>query len=412
MITFADLGVAPGVIATLEERGITTPTEIQALVVRDGMAGRDIIGRAPTGSGKTIAFGLVLVDVLARHGRAARGPSGLVLVPTRELADQVGDELALLLGDRRGVAVVVGGVAYDRQVRAAAKASVVVATPGRLEDLIARRDVSLGGVRIAVVDEADRMADMGFLQAVQRILALCPGNRQTLLFSATLDDRVAKLSNQFQKSPARYEVSGAVDAPNIEHVVRIVPRERRLGAVAEEVDRCGSLILFCRTKHGSDRVSRQLADEGISSVVIHGNRSQAQRRTALEAFRSGRADVLVATDVAARGIHIDAVPCVVHWDPPAEDADYVHRSGRTARAGQPGRVVSLVDPGQKRLVSKMFARLGYDTTVDESDSRDLRPGEVGWIGRSSTRRPRPAVERERASAPHRSRRGSPRRSRG
>lgn len=412
MITFAELGVPPSLVAALARRGITSPTEIQALVVRDGMAGKDIIGRAPTGSGKTIAFGLVLVDVLAKRSHNARVPAALVLVPTRELADQVGEELGLLIGDRRSVAVVVGGVAYDRQVRAAARAAVIVATPGRLEDLIARRDVGLGAVRLAIVDEADRMADMGFLQAVQRILGLCPGSRQTLLFSATLDDRVAKLSTQFQKSPARYEVSGAVDAPNIEHIVRIVPRERRLGAVAEEVDRCGSLILFCRTKHGSDRVSRQLADEGISSVVIHGNRSQAQRRTALEAFRSGRADVLVATDVAARGIHIDAVPCVVHWDPPAEDADYVHRSGRTARAGQSGRVVSLVDPGQKRLVSKMFNRLGYETTVDESDSRDLRPGELGWIGRPARRRPRPAVERGRGGAQLRSRRGSPRRSRG
>jgi len=412
MITFVDLGVAAPLVASLHERGIVAPTEIQALVVRDGMAGKDIIGRAPTGSGKTIAFGLVLVDVLRRAAQAAKGPLGLVLVPTRELADQVGDELALLLGDRRAVAVVVGGVAYERQVRSAAKAAVVVATPGRLEDLLARRDVTLRGVRIAVVDEADRMADMGFLQAVQRILALCPADRQTLLFSATLDDRVATLSRQFQRSPEKYEVSGAVDAPNIEHVVRVVPRERRLGAVADELDRCGSLILFCRTKHGSDRVSKQLGAEGISSVVIHGNRSQAQRRTALEAFRAGRADVLVATDVAARGIHIDAVPCVIHWDPPAEDADYVHRSGRTARAGQSGRVVSLVDPGQRRLVNKMFARLGYDVVVDESNSRNVRPGELGWLAPRTTRQRRPADAQAPEPARPRSPRGSRQRSRG
>ncbi|MGA0064013.1 MAG: DEAD/DEAH box helicase [Ilumatobacteraceae bacterium] len=411
MISFADLGVAASLVESLKERGIVAPTEIQALVVRDGMAGKDIIGRAPTGSGKTIAFGLVMVAALRGAPRASRGPAGLILVPTRELADQVGDELALLLGDRRSVAVVVGGVAYDRQVRSAAKAAVVVATPGRLEDLLARRDIALGAVRVAVVDEADRMADMGFLQAVQRILALCPGNRQTLLFSATLDDRVATLSRQFQRSPQKYEVSGAVDAPNIEHVVRIVPRERRLGAVADELDRCGSLILFCRTKHGSDRVSKQLGAEGISSVVIHGNRSQAQRRTALESFKAGRADVLVATDVAARGIHIDAVPCVIHWDPPAEDADYVHRSGRTARAGQPGRVVSLVDPGQRRLVNKMFARLGYDVVIDESNARGVRPGEIGWLAARSTRRQRLADAPEPVANRPRSQRGSRPRSR-
>ena len=411
MISFADLGVAASLVESLKERGIVAPTEIQALVVRDGMAGKDIIGRAPTGSGKTIAFGLVMVAALRDAPRASRGPAGLILVPTRELADQVGDELALLLGDRRSVAVVVGGVAYDRQVRSAAKAAVVVATPGRLEDLLARRDIALGAVRVAVVDEADRMADMGFLQAVQRILALCPGNRQTLLFSATLDDRVATLSRQFQRSPQKYEVSGAVDAPNIEHVVRIVPRERRLGAVADELDRCGSLILFCRTKHGSDRVSKQLGAEGILSVVIHGNRSQAQRRTALESFKAGRADVLVATDVAARGIHIDAVPCVIHWDPPAEDADYVHRSGRTARAGQPGRVVSLVDPGQRRLVNKMFARLGYDVVIDESNARGVRPGEIGWLAARSTRRRRLADAPEPVANRPRSQRGSRPRSR-
>ena len=385
MISFADLGVAASLVESLKERGIVAPTEIQALVVRDGMAGKDIIGRAPTGSGKTIAFGLVMVAALRDAPRASRGPAGLILVPTRELADQVGDELALLLGDRRSVAVVVGGVAYDRQVRSAAKAAVVVATPGRLEDLLARRDIALGAVRVAVVDEADRMADMGFLQAVQRILALCPGNRQTLLFSATLDGDIDTLIREFQNSPKRHVVATAENAGEIDHLFWNVSRDNRTKVLAEIATQYERAIVFCRTKHGSDRLAGNLEAMGINTCVIHGNRSQAQREKALEQFRRGKATVMVATDVAARGIHIDAVPVVVHFDMPEDPKDYIHRSGRTGRAGMKGTVISLIDKSMRRSTASLCRGMKFDVIYDEPNfdlsepAKPVRPGEIGAV---------------------------------
>ena len=365
----------------MARRGIKAPTPIQTMTIPDGLAGKDVCGKAPTGSGKTIAFGLVLVSKLKRAKPAQ--PTGLILVPTRELAQQVCDEIDLLDASRtlRSTAVF-GGAGYGPQLRRIGSASVVVATPGRLEDLISRRDIDLRAVQIAVLDEADRMADMGFLPAVRKIMDRLPATRQVLLFSATLDGAVSELISRYQRSPVRHDASTPESEPDIEHVFELIPKDRRHIRIAELLQEHNQLILFCRTKHGADRVARNLEAEGDRCAVIHGNRSQAQRERALDDFKRGRARILVATDVAARGIHIDNVPCVVHWDPPDDPKDYVHRSGRTGRAGKRGVVVSLVDPSQRRSVVRDMKSIDIDVqwaSADSAKAPKVRPGDVGWL---------------------------------
>ena len=365
----------------MARRGIKAPTPIQTMTIPDGLAGKDVCGKAPTGSGKTIAFGLVLVSKLKRAKPAQ--PTGLILVPTRELAQQVCDEIDLLDASRtlRSTAVF-GGAGYGPQLRRIGSASVVVATPGRLEDLISRRDIDLRAVQIAVLDEADRMADMGFLPAVRKIMDRLPATRQVLLFSATLDGAVSELISRYQRSPVRHDASTPESEPDIEHVFELIPKDRRHTRIAELLQEHNQLILFCRTKHGADRVARNLEAEGDRCAVIHGNRSQAQRERALDDFKRGRARILVATDVAARGIHIDNVPCVVHWDPPDDPKDYVHRSGRTGRAGKRGVVVSLVDPSQRRSVVRDMKSIDIDVqwaSADSAKAPKVRPGDVGWL---------------------------------
>ncbi len=370
----------------MARRGITEPTEIQTLSIPDGLAGKDVCGKAPTGSGKTIAFGLVLVSKLKRAKPAQ--PTGLVLVPTRELAQQVCDEIDLLDASRtlRATAVF-GGAGYGPQLRRVGSASIIVATPGRLEDLISRRDIDLRAVQIAVLDEADRMADMGFLPAVRKILDRVPTTRQVLLYSATLDGAVSELISRYQRNPVRHDASSPETVPDIEHVFELIPKDKRLNRIDELLQIHTQLILFCRTKHGSDRVARNLESEGNRCAIIHGNRSQAQRERALDDFRRGKARILVATDVAARGIHIDAVPCVVHWDPPDDPKDYVHRSGRTGRAGARGVVVSLVDPSQRRSVVRDMRSIDIDVQWATGEvAKRQRPGEMGWLA------PRSAVQ--------------------
>jgi superfamily II DNA/RNA helicase len=349
--TFADLGVPAAVTARLAARGITSPFDVQAASVPDALAGRDLCVKAPTGSGKTLAFGLAI----ATNGERAKPhrPTALVLVPTRELAAQVRDELGHLIDDHRRALAVYGGTGYEAQRRPLARGvDVVVACPGRLEDLLASRVIHLDAVRIVVVDEADRMADMGFLPAVRRILDRTPDDRQTLLFSATLDGEVDALVRRYQNDPARHEVAGPEDQQgDVEHLVWDVERADRVRSVAKAVERHGRTVVFCRTRHGADRFAKQLGSAGLDAVALHGNRTQAQRDRAIAAFSSGKVDVLVATDVAARGIHVDGVNCVVHLDPPATDKDYVHRSGRTGRAGAKGTVISFLTDDQKRPVA-------------------------------------------------------------
>ena len=385
MKSFIELGVPAKFAEKLTARGIITPFEIQAAALPDGLAGHDVCGKAPTGSGKTIAFGLVLAVRLQKSKPGQ--PGGLVLVPTRELAIQVAKEIGLLCeGTDLRVASVYGGAGYGPQVKAVRGASIIVATPGRLEDLLERRDMSLSAVTIAVLDEADRMSDMGFLPAVRRLLRALPKQRQVMLFSATLDGDISQVVKEFQHEPKRHESHSDADEPDIEHKFWMVSRNDRVETIAQLVNHYERIILFCRTKHGCDRLAKQLDNAGVRSSIIHGNKSQAQRERSLEEFRRGRSNALVATDVAARGIHIDDVPCVVHFDPPADHKDYIHRSGRTGRAGSKGVVISLVESSQKRTVNKLARDAGVEADFVEPDFEpadpdqlEARPGALGGV---------------------------------
>jgi superfamily II DNA/RNA helicase len=382
--TWLELGVPKNIISGLVSRGIEAPFPVQEATLPDALAGSDICGKAPTGSGKTLAFGIAIAAKVtkSRPGR----PTGLVLVPTRELAAQVAKEISLLCGgsDIR-VSAVYGGAGYGPQVKAARASSIVVATPGRLEDLIKRRDLDLGAVAVAVIDEADRMADMGFMPAVKRIMRSVTTNRQTLLFSATLDGDIDLLIREFQNSPKRHAVATAENAGEIDHLFWNVSRDNRTKVLAEIATQYERAIVFCRTKHGSDRLAGNLESMGINTCVIHGNRSQAQREKALEQFRRGKATVMVATDVAARGIHIDAVPVVVHFDMPEDPKDYIHRSGRTGRAGMKGTVISLIDKSMRRTTTSLCRGMKFDVIYDEPNfdlsepAKPFRPGDIGAV---------------------------------
>ncbi len=362
---FAQLGLPEPLVRALAGSDIIEPFPVQEATIPDALAGKDVSGKAPTGSGKTLAFGLPL---LARVDRASsRQPMALILAPTRELAEQIKQELAPLgrAVDRHVIAVY-GGVGYGPQKGALRKGvDVLVATPGRLEDLIEQRSVDLSRVSIAVVDEADRMADMGFLPAVRRILDGTAKGRQTLLFSATLDGDVAALSNRYQHDPARHE-TGTVEPETIDvrHHFWLVQHHDRVQHTADLVRKAGRSIVFTRTRHGADRLAKQLNKLGVEAVAMHGGRSQGQRNRALQAFSSGRAQALIATDVAARGIHVDAVASVIHFDPAGDHKDYLHRSGRTARAGATGSVVSLVTGEQQRAVRRMQRDLGLEAPIE------------------------------------------------
>ncbi len=325
------------------------------------MAGRDICGKAPTGSGKTLAFGLPLV-VTTGQSRPRR-PMALVLVPTRELASQVHEVIGGLMGqDRKRVVSIFGGTGYRDQVRALHKGvNIVVACPGRLEDLIERGDVLLDDVTTVVLDEADRMADMGFLPAVRRLLDQTAPNRQVLLFSATIGREVESVIRNYQRNPVKVAIEATAEAKgNVAHHFWKVDRAERVAITAKLIEHHGQAFVFCRTKRGADRVVRQLQSHGVRAVPMHGDRTQGQRERALDSFAKGKADALVATDVVARGIHVDALPCVVHFDPPTDHVDYVHRSGRTGRVGHTGTVVSLVTPEQHKDVSGVQRALGLE----------------------------------------------------
>ena len=359
--TFADLGVSSDITASLRNRGIEIPFAIQSSALPPGLDGRDVCGKAPTGSGKTLAFGIPLAT---RVGKAkSRRPRALVLAPTRELAAQIERELKPLLALKgRTACSVYGGVGMEPQIRALRKGvDVVVACPGRLKDLVDRKAMVLDDVEIVVIDEADRMADMGFLPEVRRILDQVREDRQTLLFSATLDGDVDVLIRRYQNQPVTCEVAPERDEiDRTEHLFVETSSHLRLEVTADLIREHKSVAVFCRTKHGADRVSRQLAKEGVSSVAIHGDRSQAQRDRALESFRRGRVEALIATDVAARGIHVDDVACVIHFDPPTDSKDYIHRSGRTGRAGAEGVVITLVTEHVTQQVRKLKQDLGYE----------------------------------------------------
>ena len=389
--TFSELGVSADLTAALSERGIDRTFPIQAATIADALAGRDVCGKAPTGSGKTLAFGIPLAMRVAR-GKPTR-PRALILAPTRELAAQIQNELAPLLALRgRRVAAVYGGVGIVPQLKALKRGvDVVVACPGRLGDLIERRAMRLDDIDIVVVDEADRMADMGFLPDVRRILDAVKPNRQTLLFSATLDGDVDVLIRRYQKDPVRHEVAPPDPADDrTTHLFVDTTREQRIGTTADLVASHGSAVVFCRTKHGADRLAKQLHRAGVSAVAIHGNRSQSQRDHALASFAAGRAKALVATDVAARGIHVDDVGCVVHFDLPADAKDYVHRSGRTGRAGASGVVVSLVTESDRGAARKLQRDLGVKGESN-GETKGAAKREAPRKNGRSRRRPRRAA---------------------
>ncbi|MDQ2649290.1 MAG: DEAD/DEAH box helicase, partial [Actinomycetota bacterium] len=355
--TFAELGVPAALCARLDQLGITEPFPVQAATLPDALAGRDVCGKAPTGSGKTIAFGLPL---LARvQPASSRKPTAMVLVPTRELASQVEEQLnELCAGTRTRVLAIYGGAGMQRQMKELQRGvEVIVATPGRLKDLLDRGSLRLDDVQVAVVDEADRMADMGFLPEVRRLLDKVRDDRQTLLFSATLDGDVDVLIKHYQRNPAHHEAESMEEQGEVTHRFWGVTQGERIQIAAAVVERSWPAIVFSRTRHGAERLSKQLNNAGVRSEAIHGDRSQSQREKALAAFGSGRVQVLVATDVAARGIHVDGVACVLQFDPPASDKDYVHRSGRTGRAGAAGTVITFVTPDKEKDVRKLQREL-------------------------------------------------------
>src|SRR5271170_3998253 len=342
VVTFADLGVPALLVAALGEGGITVPFPVQAATLPDALAGFDILGRAQTGSGKTLAFGIPLVTRLAGGYTMACRPRGLVLVPTRELATQVHAVLAPL-ADAMGlsVAAIFGGTPQNPQVAALRnRADIVVACPGRLADLIGQDHCHLGDVEVTVLDEADHMADLGFLPVVRRLLEATPPEGQRLLFSATLDSAVDVLARRFLTRPARHSVDDASPPAQIVHHLLTVTPADRVEVVAALASGDNRVLIFTRTKHGAQRLARQLNMAGVPAAELHGNLVQGARSRNLAAFGSGEVRVMVATDIAARGIHVDGIDLVIHADPPTEYKAYVHRSGRTARNGADGAVVT------------------------------------------------------------------------
>ncbi len=364
--TFGELGLPDTLVTALARRGMSSPFAIQVRALPDALAGRDVLGRGQTGSGKTLAFGLPMLARLVGGRRTTNRPRALVLVPTRELAQQVHDALAPL-GQPLDLKLctVYGGASMGRQIDQLRRGvDVVVATPGRLQDLIDQRECDLSQIEMTVLDEADHMADLGFLPAVTALLDLTPADSQRMLFSATLDRGVDRLVRTFLHDPAMHAVASAespIDA--MDHKVFAVTHSAKTDIAAEIAARPARTLFFVRTKHGADRLATQLRTMGVEAAAIHGNLTQGARKKALDDFSTGHARVLVATDVAARGIHVDDVDLVVHYDPPADHKDYLHRSGRTARAGNTGTVVSFVLSDQVRDHQRMRERAGVEANA-------------------------------------------------
>jgi superfamily II DNA/RNA helicase len=386
MTTFADLGVSPDLTAALESRGIMSPFAVQELTIADALAGRDVCGKAKTGSGKTLAFGLPLLEKV--KGAEARRPRALILVPTRELATQVRDELAPL-GVVRDVTVtaIYGGAKMETQVAELEKGvEIVVATPGRMIDMIERKEIFLDDITQVVLDEADRMADMGFLPQVEWILRHVPGQHQTLLFSATLDGVVDTLIKRYQTDPAMHEVvSEQVTVEQMQHRFLQVHDMDKVKVAATIILNSNRTIVFVRTKRAADRVAENLRREGVEAASIHGDLRQSQREKALKDFSDGKLKALVATDVAARGIHVDEVDVVIHYDPPEDSKAYLHRSGRTARAGAKGVVATLVMWNEELEVKRLLKRLKLDQPIVEVFSNDKRLADLAsWDPRTES----------------------------
>jgi superfamily II DNA/RNA helicase len=371
--TFAELGASRRVIDTLASRGVTEPFAVQTLVLRDAIDGRDVLARSATGSGKTLAFAIPIVERLRADGAV---PAALVLVPTRELAQQVADEFADVAkakGLRVGVAY--GGVSMKEQARGNAKAQILIATPGRLQDLVERKAVRLDGVRILILDEADRMLDMGFQPQVDRIVRRIPKDRQTMFFSATLDGAVGNLARAYTRDAVLHEVESVSEtAEGVEHRFVQVSAHGKIDVLIDLLEHDGELTLvFVRTKRGADRLVHKLKQKGVRAEALHGDMTQGARQRALERFEAARVDVLVATDVAARGLDLRGISHVVNYDPPQDDKGYVHRVGRTARAGGTGTGITLVTADQQGDVGRMAARLELGEAFEEEGMKVVPP---------------------------------------
>ncbi|MCI3274912.1 DEAD/DEAH box helicase [Streptomyces cylindrosporus] len=364
--SFGELAMPAPLLAVLGHEGVTVPFPIQAATLPNSLAGRDVLGRGRTGSGKTLAFGLPLLARTAGRRAEPRRPLALVLVPTRELAQQVTDALTpYARAVRLRLATVVGGMSIGRQARALRDgAEVVVATPGRLKDLIDRGDCALGDVAVTVLDEADQMTDMGFMPQVTALLDQVRPGGQRMLFSATLDRNVDLLVRRYLSDPVVHSVDPSAGAvTTMEHHVLHVHEADKHNTTTEIAARDGRVIMFLDTKHAVDRLTRHLLGSGVRAAALHGGRSQPQRTRTLSQFKDGQVTVLVATNVAARGIHVDDLDLVVNVDPPGDHKDYLHRGGRTARAGASGSVVTLVTPGQRRDVARLMAAAGIRPTI-------------------------------------------------
>jgi superfamily II DNA/RNA helicase len=381
MTTWSSLGVDADVVDVLEARGLSAPFPVQALTIPDALAGRDVCGKAKTGSGKTLAFGIPMVQNLAVD-KSRKMPVSLALVPTRELATQVTEELTPL-AEAMGLKVlaIYGGANMEAQIKAIKGGiDIVVATPGRMIDLLDRGEVSVSGLELVVIDEADRMADMGFLPQVEWILRKVDRRHQTLLFSATLDGVVNTLIQRYQTDPAMHEVEAdEITVEEMTHRFLHIHQMDKVKVAAEITRSASRVLMFCNTKAGCDRLVRKLGDEGIRAEAIHGDLRQNMRERALERFSQGKLPVLVATDVAARGIHVDDVEVVIHYDPPPDNKTYIHRSGRTARAGTKGLVVTLSLWDQELEVKRVQKRIGLDLPPVEMFSNDPRLADlVAW----------------------------------
>ncbi|UQA96742.1 DEAD/DEAH box helicase [Streptomyces halobius] len=412
--TFAELDMPAPLLATLTRLGVAEPFPIQAATLPNSLAGRDVLGRGRTGSGKTLAFGLALLSRTAGQRAASRAPLALVLVPTRELAQQVTDALtpyAQALNLR--MATVVGGMSIGRQAGALRTgAEVVVATPGRLKDLIERGDCRLDEVRTTVLDEADQMADMGFMPQVTELLNQVRADGQRLLFSATLDRNVDKLVRRFLSDPVVHSVDPSAGAvTTMEHHILHVHGADKHATTVEIAARDGRVIMFLDTKHAVDRLAKDLLASGVRASALHGGKSQPQRNRTLQQFKSGQVTALIATNVAARGIHVDNLDLVVNVDPPTDHKDYLHRGGRTARAGESGSVVTLVLPTQRREMTRLMATAGIIPQITQVRSGDAEltriTGAQAPSGTPVTISAPPADRPKRSSSSSRGRRGRP-----
>jgi superfamily II DNA/RNA helicase len=402
--TFASLGVSEVVVGELAQRGIEKPFAVQSMVIPDVLAGHDVLAQSPTGSGKTLAFGVPMVE---RIKDSDARPSALVLAPTRELASQIVDDLRPIAHARAlSIAAVYGGAGIVKQARLAGRAHILVATPGRLMDLIDRRDVSLKQIRLLVLDEADRMLDMGFRPVVDRIVKMCARERQTLLFSATLQGEVGKVAKAYTTNPRRHEHAHSEERKgDVEHRFVTVSHDAKVSRLVAELGEAerGLTLVFVRTKRGADRLVKRLASNNVRAVAMHGDKSQGQRERALANFEAGVVDTLVATDVAARGIDVAGITHVINFDIPGSREDYVHRIGRTARAGASGTGVTFVVHDQARELVSMVSDLGLHRELElgglPSDATGQRSGGSQQNVRASRNRGRSGPARNGSGSP-------------